>query len=51
MIKGKMKPKWRVLESQRAGTGVEAPRQLRSSSRDMLRTAAVASRTPTVACG
>ena len=50
MIEGKMKPKRRVLESQRAGTGVEAPGQLRLSSRDMLRTTAMALRTPTVAC-
>ena len=50
VIRGKMKPERRVLESQRAGTGVEAPGQLGLSSREMLRTAAMALRTPTVAC-
>ena len=45
-----MKPERRVLESQRAGTGVEAPGQLGLSSREMLRSAAMALRTPTVAC-
>ena len=50
LIKGKMKPERRVLESQRAGTGVEAPGKQHPSSREMLRTTAMALRTPTVAC-
>ena len=39
MIKGKKEPERRVFESRRADTDVEAPGQLRFSSREVQRTA------------
>ena len=38
MTKKKMKPEWRAPQSQRAGTRVKAPGQLRLSGREMQRT-------------
>ena len=35
IIKGKIEPERKVLESQRAGTGIEAPGQLRLSRKEM----------------
>ena len=39
MIKGKIEPEQSVVESRRPGTDVEAPGQLRLSSREVQRTA------------